>query len=298
MKNFKLIKCFSYLVLFALSFNLNASDKLTIYATNYPLKYFAERIAGNHATVMLPLPTDIDPASWSPKVETIIKFQTADLIIINGAGHEKWIHNVSIPQQKLINTSIAFKNELITEKDNSTHSHGLEGEHTHHNYAFTTWLDFTLAIKQASAIYTALIQQYPKNKSEFQSNYELLKKALSDLDQNFKIVTDKISNIVIIASHPKYQYMQRRYNLNLKNMFWNADVLPSNYEWNALNELLKSQHSNWMIWNKPPLKESKERLKEIGIQSIEINPCANVPSEGDFISVMQKNLLNLSKIFD
>ena len=40
------------------------SSKLTVYVVNYPLQYFAERIAGEHARVVFPAPPDEDPALW------------------------------------------------------------------------------------------------------------------------------------------------------------------------------------------------------------------------------------------
>ena len=47
------------------------TSKLTVYVVNYPLKYFAERIAGEHARVVFPAPRDVDPAFWNPDTETV-----------------------------------------------------------------------------------------------------------------------------------------------------------------------------------------------------------------------------------
>ncbi|MEA3275247.1 MAG: hypothetical protein U9Q81_08160, partial [Pseudomonadota bacterium] len=41
-----------------------ASERLVLYTVNYPLQYFAERIAGEHAQVVFPAPADVDPAFW------------------------------------------------------------------------------------------------------------------------------------------------------------------------------------------------------------------------------------------
>ena len=56
------------------------SQKLTVYAVNYPLKYFTERIAGEHAKVVFPAPAEGDPAYWMPDAKTIAGYQKADLI--------------------------------------------------------------------------------------------------------------------------------------------------------------------------------------------------------------------------
>ena len=47
-----------------------ADDRLRIYTVNYPLQYFAQRLAGEHAEVVFPAPPAIDPAFWTPDVQT------------------------------------------------------------------------------------------------------------------------------------------------------------------------------------------------------------------------------------
>ena len=62
-----------------------ADQVLSVYTVNYPLAYFAERIAGDQARVVFPAPSDVDPAFWQPDRETIRTYQQADLILLNGA---------------------------------------------------------------------------------------------------------------------------------------------------------------------------------------------------------------------
>ena len=56
-----------------------AEDKLQIYAVNYPLAYFAERVAGDLADVTFPAPPGADPAFWMPDADTIADYQAAGL---------------------------------------------------------------------------------------------------------------------------------------------------------------------------------------------------------------------------
>jgi len=281
-----------------LTFNVHAAEKISIYTTNYPLKYFAERIAGNHANVILPLPTDIDPVFWDPKIKVISQFQTADLIILNGASYEKWIHKVSLPQQNVIDTSSSFKVDLIGTERDINHSHGLKGEHIHSGTAFTTWLDFSQATQQAKSIFLALSQRYPQYNQDFQVNYDQLEEDLLTLDQELSTITNRKVNVPIMASHPVYQYLQKRYNLNIKSVFWEPDVPPNKEEWVAFQKLLESFPAEWMIWEIRPNHEIAEELLKNSIQSVEVNPCANVPVEGDFMSVMRSNVRNIGKIFN
>ncbi|MGI9248958.1 MAG: metal ABC transporter substrate-binding protein, partial [Woeseiaceae bacterium] len=132
-----------------------------VYSVNYPLAYFAERIAGDTVNVVFPAPADVDPASWSPTNETVASFQSADLMLLNGAGYADWIQRVSLSQSRLVNTSAALADRLIPVDDDTTHSHGPGGDHSHKDMAFTTWLDVELAIGQARAVFDALVHLRP-----------------------------------------------------------------------------------------------------------------------------------------
>ena len=135
------------------------AEPLTVYTVNYPLQYFTQRIAGDHARVVFPAPADVDPAFWMPDRKTIGDYQQADLIVLNGAAYAGWVSKASLPRLRQVNTSKAFKNGFITVKDTVTHSHGPAGEHSHTGTAFTTWLDFYQAVQQAQAIAEALIRK-------------------------------------------------------------------------------------------------------------------------------------------
>ena len=131
-------------------------ERLMVYVVNYPLQYFAERIAGEHATVVFPAPTQVDPAFWMPEPSAIAAYQRADVILLNGANYAKWLSKVTLPYARSVDTSVGFQDRYIRITDAVTHMHGPTGAHTHADYAFTTWLDFALATQQAQAISEAL----------------------------------------------------------------------------------------------------------------------------------------------
>ena len=116
----------------------HAADKLTIYTVNYPLAYFAERLAGDLAEVRFPAPPDVDPAFWKPGADVVAAYQRADLILLNGAGYAKWVDKASLPRSRLVDTSRAFADKYIQAPSAVTHSHGPGGEHAHSGTAFTT----------------------------------------------------------------------------------------------------------------------------------------------------------------
>jgi zinc transport system substrate-binding protein len=276
----------------------NAEDSpLNVYVVNYPLKYFAERIGGAHVKVMLPVPADVDPVYWTPGIADIGAYQQADLILLNGAGYAKWVRNVSLPRTKTVDTSRAFRDQYITVKETMTHSHGAEGEHAHEGLAFTTWMDLSLAVKQAEAIVEALVRKQPQQKDLFRANYRLLENDLLALDSRIKSIVSANNTVPIIFSHPVYEYFEKAYGLNGKSVHWEPDQTPSSAQILELNRILEMHPARWMVWEGDPGVAAVEKLNAMGVQSAVFDPCGNVPAEGDFLSVMQQNVMNLEAVF-
>ena len=274
----------------------SGSDKPVVYTVNYPLAYFAERIGGEWIEVTFPAPADEDPAYWQPDAAAIEGYQNADLILTNGAGYAKWMEMVSLPISKCINTSSDFQDQTIELEAALTHSHGPNAEHAHGGLAFTTWLDFSLAARQAEAIKDAFIKRMPENKSDFEANYTALEKDLLALDNSMKTVAEKIKDVPLIVSHPVYQYWARGYGLNLQSVHWEPDQAPTDQQWQKFKEMLQTHPSKWMIWEGEPMAETVEALKAMKIQSITFDPCGAAPSEYDFLLAMQKNIESIKPI--
>jgi len=284
------------LIVFSIQ-NSYAAAPLNVYVVNYPLKYFAERIGANHVKVEFPAPPDVDPAYWNPELMDISAYQKADLILLNGAGYAKWVGKVSLPRSKMMDTSKKFKDQYITSKAVTTHSHGAEGKHAHESLAFTTWLDLTLAVQQAEAIASAMGRKRPGRRDTFQANYATLAAELKVLDQDIQAIVSKKPSSPLIISHPVYDYFARRYGLNIVSVHWEPDQVPGEDQWRELKAILKQHPAKWMIWEGEPVQASVDRLKTHGVGSLVFNPCGNVPEQGDFLTIMRQNVENLRSAF-
>lgn len=292
----RLILFFS-VILLALPLQAHAAKNITVYTVNYPLSYFAKRIGGEHVNVVFPAPPDVDPAFWTPDERTVRKYQQADLILLNGADYEKWTQKVSLPMLRTVNTSRSFKTKLIHIETSITHSHGPAGDHSHGGTAFTTWLDFSQAAQQAEAILKSFVRKAPEHRQTFADNFAALEADLLQLDERLKAITAQKTLQPLVASHPIYQYLARRYNLNLKMMVWEPDADPGRAEWQKLKKQLQGFPALWMLWEGEPLPESVDHLRDMGVGSIVFAPCFSQPKQGDFLSVMQQNVENMGEIF-
>ncbi|MEE9287351.1 MAG: metal ABC transporter substrate-binding protein, partial [Gammaproteobacteria bacterium] len=218
-------------------------------------------------------------------------------ILLNGATYSKWLNKVSLPRRKLVNTSQSFKDQYIEVKDLTTHRHGPQGAHAHAGKAFTTWIDFQLAIQQTEAVHAALERLVPEQKKQFETNFSRLKDDLLALDRRIKEIVTNDRGQPLVASHPVYDYFARRYGLNIRSVFWEPDDVPSATQWRELEAILKDYPAEWMIWEGTPNPDSVDKLKSMEVKSLVFDPCGNVPDQGDFLSIMKQNVENLGIAF-
>lgn len=274
-----------------------AASRPVVYTVNYPLQYFAERIGGDLVEVEFPGPPNGDPAVWSPDAVVVAAYQRADLILLNGAGYAEWVDRVTLPSSALVNTSRSFEDRYILVADSMMHTHGPEGEHSHGEVAFTTWLDPSLAIEQARAIREAFGALRPEHDSDFQQGFDALERDLRELDHTIRNMTERHTATTLLASHPVYQYLARRYDLSLDSVHFEPDEYPDADNWRRLEELLAEHPAQWMLWEGEPLSRSVDALAALGVASVVFDPSGDAPATGDFLTVMRTNVENLRRVF-
>ena len=272
------------------------TELVRVVPVNYPLYYFADRIGGDLIDIAYPVPPGIDPAYWTPDEQALALYQSADLILDNGADYAKWMKNVSLPSSRVLNTSSGVDEKLIRVTQTATHSHGPEGEHEHAESAFTIWLDLEIALQQAHSIKTALVKRIPEKSQELNANFESLKKDLESIHAELSSLAPRFKDQVLIGSHPVYQYLARAYDLNIISVHFEPDEMPSNQQWAELDQLLKQSGTNIMLWEGAPDPGIREELLKRDIQIAVFDPCGNRPETGDFLSVMQRNVDNLRRV--
>ena len=283
------------LAFIAISVPVAAQDRLSVVSVNYPLHYLTSRIGGDLIEASMPFPADIDPAFWQPTAEEVARIQQADLILRNGAGYAKWARLAALPRRKMVDTSASFRDRFIATPSRVTHQHGPEGEHAHGAVAFTTWLDPTQALAQADAIRRALVRRLPAQQAAIDANFSRVKSDLAELDTLFEGAFASAVGGPLLASHPIYQYLGRRYGLEILSFLWEPDEAPPEDDWSSLQRVAKSRGIRFMLWEGEPEAETRRRLRALGIRVVVFEPAMNAPANGDFLSVMQRNAENVRR---
>ncbi len=270
-----------------------------VYTTFYPTTYFARRIGGDCVEVVCPLPAQADPIVWRPPPATIEAYQQADLIVINGAGFEKWVETVILPPSRVVDTAEPLAEQLLKYEGAITHSHGPAGQHSHEGVDGHTWLDPIHAKVQADEIRKALALLLPEHAEKFQADYRKLAADLDTLDQSLTELSDILKDQHLLASHPAYNYLAKRYGWELTSLDLDPAAMPDDETLAEIRGTLESKPAGVILWESPPQRQIAERLKdEFGLVSVTFSPCesldrAAIAGGEDYLTVMNENIANL-----
>lgn len=272
-----------------------SKEKPLLFAANYPLYYICRLYAGDYIDLLWPF-DDEDPAFWEPDDSGIREVQKADLLILNGAGYDKWMEYSFIDQNRSVDSSAAFKTEYIENPGGSSHSHGEGSVHDHGSMAFTVWLDLSQYALQAESVYEALVKLLPERKKEIEERHREFLSELEGLDHSFRELGSAFGSETVLASHPVYQYFSRAYGVSIKSLLLEPELYPGEDDWKALASLQEEFGSSLMIWEGVPLPETRRTLEEMGISWVVISPGFNRSSGKDYPDILKENLSEFERL--
>jgi zinc transport system substrate-binding protein len=270
-----------------------AQDRPRVVTVNYPLQYFAERLVGDEAEVIFPVPADVDPSFWRPSIADISTIQSADLILLNGAGFATWVDRVSLPRAKVVNSTTAIEDQFIR-TESITHSHGDGDEHSHEGLASYTWLDPMLAIAQAEAVAAAITARGIAPDDAVATRLDALRADLAELDRQATGAFDGMQDIAMIATHPRYQYLAQRYGLSISSLEWEAGAMPTDAEQADLVALAAQTGAQVLIWEAAPPAEAFAIAAELGLANIVFPTLAQGVDDQTYIQAIANALKVIS----
>jgi len=273
-------------------------DLPAVYTTFYPTTYFVRRLGAEDVRLVCPLPRGADPIFWEPDAGTIQAYQRADLIVVNGAGLERWVARASLPEDRVVDTARPFEDEWLTFENAVEHSHGPAGRHAHEGVDGHTWLDPQLAKVQAEEIAVALQRVLPEKVEAIDERLDRLLADLDALDDAYVRLTDSYDGEAILTSHPAYNYLARRYDWNLVGLDLDPETVPDDAALAHIREVLEEQPARYILWESAPLDAVAKRLKDaLGLESVVFSPCETTPPGGrDYLAEMQANLFRLGPV--
>jgi zinc transport system substrate-binding protein len=194
--------------------NTNQS-RIKIVASFYPIYEFVKEVGGNKVDVTTLIPIGVEPHDFEPTIQQIQNAESADMIVYNGAGLEKWIDKINSKYK------VDASQGLNLIRGNNSENAGSYDPHV--------WLDPILAEKEVETIRDALMRVDPSNSNYYKINADNFLKELANLDNKIKTELTVCSKKDFIAFHNAFTYFADRYGLkqhSIQGLSPEGEILP------------------------------------------------------------------------
>jgi len=260
-----------------------ANQKLTIYASVYPMYDFAVKLAGGQADVYNLMEGSGDPHDWEPTPQDIVRLQNADLFVYNGAGLEHWADSA-------IDTLKGTPVRVVEASQGLTLLQG-DGQQDPH-----VWLDPTLAKQEMENIKNAMAAADPAHAAEYEKNFEHYAAAFDELDKSFADSLAPLPNKTIVVAHQAYGYLCDAYGLTQMPLAGiDPDVEPTLLQIKDVIDFVNNHQVKTVYYEEAIGTKLADALaKETGAQLALLYPIegltqAQKDAGNDYFSLMEAN---------
>lgn len=281
------------------------TQKPIIVATLFPFYDITRILAGDQAEVSLLLPPGIEPHSFEPTPQDIIRIQEADIFIYTGDIMEPWVKDIIANLPKTVTIIDASKGiNLIESSEDHDHGHGHDDKNSKEKLALDPhfWLDFNNTIIATNTISDSLAKLNSIDSSSLTQNTNTLINDLTQLDTDYRDTLSKCRNKTILqAGHRTFGYLAKRYNLK----YITTEELSPNSDTSAkdiakLIEEVKAEKAK-AIFSEELIEPriAKTISDETGVPILLLNGAHNITSDQfksgiSFITIMRENLENIT----
>lgn len=282
----------------------NEETKPSITVSIFPLKEFAEEIAGDKVDINCLVPNNMEPHDYEPKTKDFEKLINSDAFIYNGLGLEEWVEKVNevIKNEDVLIVDSSKNVDSITIEDENheeEHNHDNEEENDHEHGAIDphSWLSLKEAQVQSEAIKDTLIEIDPENKAYYEQNYNEFKQKLDDLYNKYNEKFQTLQNKNFITGHAAFGYLCRDFGLEQKsveNVFGEGEPTPKQLE-NLVNFCKENNITTIFSESLASPKVSETLAAEVGAKVI---PIYTLESQEDNKSYLEAMEYNLNQIYN
>ncbi len=259
-----------------------------------PLTWMARQVVGDHVSVECPVPAGTDPGLWTPDAVAIESLQSAGLIVINGAGFEKWVVKTTVPTSRLVDTTAGLAEPFIRYENVVVHQHGPDGDQTFEGVDGHTWLDPIIGKHQAARIAEAASRKWPQHIDSFRASLKTLHEQFDQLHARFGSLQPSMKNVTLICSHPSYNYLARRYGWDVLNMEIDPTQLIDDKLFSTVRSDQPPGKTIVVLWRSAPSSAAIDQLRMAGIRSV-VFETGETAKSVDFLAMMDGNLDQLSR---
>jgi len=204
------------LLLGALSGCASQGETVDIAATTLPVYQFTSMLCDGTGLTVTRLVTESVSClhDYSLNVRQVKAAESAELIVINGAGLEEFMEDI-LSGKPTVDASTGI--ELLESCHDHTHAHALaEEEHNHdHEHDSHIWLSPDNAMVMAKNICAGLKAQYPEHTDTFENNLSSLLAQLQELLDYGNAQLSGLQTRDLVTFHDGFAYFAHCFDLHI-----------------------------------------------------------------------------------
>lgn len=213
--------CIFFSMIYAFPGTIFATDKLPVFVTILPQKYFVQQIGKDLVDVQVMVHPGADPHTYEPTPQQMVAISRAKLYFAVGIEFEEAKLDKIIatnPSIKVIHTDHGINKIAMVEHEHEKGEHHEEAEHDkdRHEHAGLDphiWLSPPLVKIQAHTILTALQEADPQHRSVYEANFKAFTAQIDQLDADLKKIFAGKKGLQFIVFHPAWGYFAHAYGL-------------------------------------------------------------------------------------
>ena len=252
--------------------NNKNTDKIKVFVSIMPQKYFVEKIGGENVDVKVMVGPGKSPATYEPEPNQVVDLSSTQIFFTIGVPFEKaFLKKIS---DNLQNTKIIDSSKGIKRRYLEKHSHD-ENKEKHNEIQIEDphiWLSPSLVKIQGKNIYEALVEADPQEKLKYEEGYNALIKEMDELDLYLKEKLAPYKGNTIFVYHPSFGYFTDEYGLYQEAVETGGkEPVPAILE-SIIKEALEEKVKIIFVQPEFSQKSAEAIAKGIGGSVVSLNP--------------------------
>lgn len=197
-----------------------AAEKLSVFVSILPQKYFVEKIGGTLTAVSVMVEPGGNPHSYEPKPRQMAELSKAGIYFAAGVQFEDvWLKRFAAlnPDMLVIHTEEGIEKLPMRAYSHHEDAHDKaeshETEHSHGTKDPHIWLSPPLVKIQAENILKGLVKADPNHQAEYDANYKAFIHEIDALDGDIRKIFAGKQGVQFMVFHPSWGYFAHAYGL-------------------------------------------------------------------------------------
>jgi zinc transport system substrate-binding protein len=195
------------------------SDKLNVYVSIMPQKYFADKVGGDLVNVSVLVPSGTSPENFDPSPKQIMQLGSSDVYFTIDIPFENiFLDKIKTGKKKLVIADCDKNVPKLRNPEHKEHEHEHEHGHQHGEFDPHIWTDPELIKIIAQNMADTFSVTDPAHAATYAANLKNFKDELDTLKDELSLKLAPYKGRIFYVYHSAYTYFAERFGLVQKSI--------------------------------------------------------------------------------